>query len=219
MTPSKEDYLKKIVELGGEHQIISNKKLVQAMGVSAASVTEMNTRLLKADLITYIPYKGVQVTPQGLRQANQLIRKHRIWESFLVEKLNFDWDEVHEEAEKLEHVSSDKLIDRLAELLGNPKYDPHGGLIPNSDGSMPASSFINLSELDCSSHFIIREVSDLPEILAYISQKQIHLGQKYYLQEYDQLNAIHVLVVPETQQLILVNQETANQIKIELVEG
>lgn len=219
MTPTREDYLKRIVELGGEHQIISNKELVQALDVSAASVTEMNNRLLKDGLITYIPYKGVQVTRQGLQRANQLIRKHRIWELFLVEILNFNWDEVHDEAEKLEHVSSDKLIERLANLLGNPKYDPHGGVIPNADGSIPETSFVYLSDLKTKHHIIIREVNDLPENLAYISKKQIQLGQDYFMQEYDPLNAIYMLEDSESGERIFINQKAAQQIKVEILEA
>lgn len=217
MTQSREDYLKKIVELGGEHQVVSNKALVQALNVSAAAVTDMNSRLLKEGLISYQPYKGVQVTDKGLQKANKLIRKHRLWELFLVEKLQFAWDEVHEEAEKLEHVSSDKLMEQLAILLGHPKYDPHGGVIPNPDGSIPETDYVNLSEVKGQSQIVIREVSDLPEILAYIAQKGIQLGQHYQLEEYDKLNEIYILASPATPKHILVNQKAAEQIKVEVL--
>src|SRR5690606_28481812 len=101
MTPSKEDYLKTIVSLGGATKVVNNKQLVAAMNVSAASVTDMNTKLLKEGLITHTPYRGVQVTEKGLRLANQVIRKHRIWEVFLLEKLGYDWKEVHADADRL----------------------------------------------------------------------------------------------------------------------
>ena len=113
MTPHKEDYLKVIMELGGDKQLVNNKQIGQALSVSAASVTEMSVKLLKDGLISHIPYQGVQITDKGQLIANKLIRKHRLWEVFLSEKLDFNWDEVHDEAELLEHVSSDRLIDSL----------------------------------------------------------------------------------------------------------
>ena len=134
MTPHKEDYLKVIVELGGTNELVNNKQIGKALSVSPASVTEMSSKLLKEGYISHIPYQGVQITEKGLLIANKLIRKHRLWEVFLADKLGFDWTEVHEEAELLEHVSSDFLIDRLDAYLGFPKYDPHGGVIPDKDG-------------------------------------------------------------------------------------
>jgi len=109
MTPHKEDYLKVIMELGGDQQMINNKQIGKALSVSAASVTEMSTKLLKDGLISHIPYQGVQITEKGQLIANKLIRKHRLWEVFLADKLGFNWGDVHEEAEMLEHVPSDRL--------------------------------------------------------------------------------------------------------------
>lgn len=183
MTPNKEDYIKAIYELGGETDVVSNKKLVQALSVSAASVTEMNARLLKEDLITYTPYQGVKLTENGLRIANKLIRKHRLWEVFLSEKLGYNWNEVHADADLLEHVSSDFLIDRLASFLNEPKFDPHGGMIPNKDGTMKEMNLTPLVEVDEGKHFVIKEVDDQEEFLKYLLQKNVQLGDEYILKE------------------------------------
>lgn len=181
MTPSKEDYLKTIAGLGGETKIVNNKQLVEALHVSAASVTDMNSKLLKEGLITRIPYKGVQVTEKGLRLANQVIRKHRIWEVFLLEKLGYDWKEVHAEADRLEHASSDELIERLYHFLGEPEFDPHGGTIPARDSTTSAAQSTSLIELSPGESFVIKEVKDDQPFLEYLTSKKIQLRAHYTL--------------------------------------
>ncbi|MCC5889621.1 MAG: metal-dependent transcriptional regulator [Alkalibacterium sp.] len=181
MTPNKEDFIKAIYELGGHEQVVSNKALVKALSISAASVTEMNTRLLKEGLITHLPYQGVQLTDKGLRIANQLIRKHRIWEVFLAEKLGYDWNEVHKDADLLEHVSSDFLIERLNVFLGEPTFDPHGGVIPNKDGTITEIDSTPLIECTVDDQFKIQEVDDQEEFLEYLLYKNVQLGKKYTL--------------------------------------
>lgn len=181
MTPNKEDFIKAIYELGGEETVVSNKALVKALSISAASVTEMNTRLLKEGLITHLPYQGVQLTEKGLRIANQLIRKHRIWEVFLAEKLGYDWNEVHKDADLLEHVSSDFLIERLNVFLGEPTFDPHGGVIPNKDGTITEIESTPLIECQAGDQFKIQEVDDQEEFLEYLLYKNVQLGKHYTL--------------------------------------
>ena len=122
MTPNREDYLKLIFELGGDEVKVNNKQIVSGLDVSAASVSEMIS-----------PYQGVQLTEKGLKKASTLIRKHRIWEVFLVEHLNYTWNDVHEEAEVLEHVTSQTLVNRLADYLNHPEFCPHGGVIPEDN--------------------------------------------------------------------------------------
>jgi len=109
MTPNREDYLKLILELGGDQIKISNKQIVSGLNISAASVSEMITKLVKEGLVEHTPYQGVQLTLAGLTSASALIRRHRLWEVFLVEHLNYTWNEVHDDAEVLEHVTSEKL--------------------------------------------------------------------------------------------------------------
>lgn len=182
MTPHKEDYLKVIVELGGTNELVNNKQIGKALSVSPASVTEMSSKLLKEGYISHIPYQGVQITEKGLLIANKLIRKHRLWEVFLADKLGFDWTEVHEEAELLEHVSSDFLIDRLDAYLGFPKYDPHGGVIPDKDGRIEETASHPMTELSVGRRFVIKEVDDDDqEFLAYLLEKNVKLGIPYLL--------------------------------------
>lgn len=130
MTPNREDYLKLILELGGDQQQISNKQIVSGLAISAASVSEMISKLVKEGLVKHTPYQGVQLTTAGLEKASSLIRRHRLWEVFLVEHLNYSWNEVHDDAEVLEHVTSDTLAHRLEIYLNHPEYCPHGGMIP-----------------------------------------------------------------------------------------
>lgn len=121
MTPNKEDYLKMIYELGGNNKKVSNKQLVTRLMVSAASVSEMVTKLLKEGFVEHVPYQGIQLTQAGLQKASALVRKHRLWEVFLVNYLGYAWNEVHEEAEVLEHVTSIELARRLDKYLISPK--------------------------------------------------------------------------------------------------
>lgn len=184
ISPSKEDYLKTIFNLNGFEHMVSNKDLSAALNVSAASVTDMNNRLVKEDLITYYPYKGVQLTDLGIKVANQLIRKHRIWEVFLYEKLGFEWNEVHEEADRLEHSSSNIVIERLNDFLGNPTYDPHGGLIPNADGTVDEEKtpLVPLKNIKVNNYFIVREVPDEDsDLLNYLSEIGLSLNNEYEL--------------------------------------
>lgn len=183
MTPQKEDYLKVIVELGGDKELVNNKLIGKALSVSAASVTEMSAKLLKEGYIVHIPYQGVKVTEKGLAVANQMIRKHRLWEVFLAEHLGFSWDEVHDVAEKLEHVSSDELIARLDKFLGYPKSDPHGGTIPDQEGNIVSIDSYRLFELKIGESFTIQEVADETDFLQYLSRKGIHLGKIYTMKE------------------------------------
>lgn len=182
ISPSKEDYLKTIFNLKGYERVVNNKDLAAALNVSAASVTDMNNRLVKEDLINYYPYKGVELTELGIKVAYQLIRKHRIWEVFLYEKLGFEWNEVHKEADRLEHASSNIVIERLNEFLGNPTYDPHGGLIPNADGTIDKEDrpLMPLKDLKVNDYFIVREVPDEDgELLNYLSDKGFSLNDEY----------------------------------------
>jgi len=195
MTPHKEDYLKVIVELGGTNELINNKEIGKALSVSPASVTEMSSKLLKEGFISHIPYQGVQITEKGLLIANKLIRKHRLWEVFLADKLGFDWTEVHEEAELLEHVSSDFLIDRLDAYLGFPKYDPHGGVIPDKDGIIEESSGHPMTDLAVGRRFIIKEVDDDDqEFLSYLLDKNVKLGVPYQLTEIENYEGPYTFV-------------------------
>lgn len=216
ISPTKEDYLKAIYNLNGAYEKVSNKELAKELSVSAASVTEMNSRLVKENLVDNYPYRGVKLTESGIRSANQLIRKHRIWEVFLYEKLNFQWDEVHPEADRLEHASSDELIERLSEYLENPVYDPHGGIIPNADGTVN-EEIIPLSPLDeltIGMYFVVKEVADDEELLNYLLNKGLTLNKSYKLISKDDYDGAINILNNENDEVILISGKATEKIKV-----
>ena len=177
MTPNKEDYLKMIYELGGNNKKVSNKQLVTRLMVSAASVSEMVTKLLKEGFVEHVPYQGIQLTQAGLQKASALVRKHRLWEVFLVEKLNFSWDEVHEIAEELEHIKSEVLINKLDEFLGFPSFDPHGDPIPDGQGIIKKIEKHLLSDAEVNKDYKCIGVKDSStDFLKYLDKQKIALG-------------------------------------------
>lgn len=217
MTPNKEDFIKAIFELGGKEKVVTNKDLVRMLSISAASVTDMNTRLLKEELITHLPYQGVMLTEKGLLIANQLIRKHRIWEVFLAEKLGYDWNEVHADADLLEHVSSDLLIERLNIFLEEPTFDPHGGVIPNQDGTVPEIHSTPLIECKVGDRFKIQEVDDQEDFLEYLLYKKVHLGKEYILAEIEPYDGPLTLET-STGEKTVIGHKAAFKIFVDIIE-
>ncbi len=145
---TEENYLKAIFKLAENHtRKISTTKIAEIVDTSAASVTDMLKRLSEKDLVEYQKYKGVKLTTAGNQIATQLIRKHRLWEVFLVDILAFNWDEVHDIAEELEHIASEELINRLESFLGHPRFDPHGDPIPSASGKFTLRTQVPLSEV------------------------------------------------------------------------
>jgi DtxR family Mn-dependent transcriptional regulator len=137
LSESQEDYLKQIFLLGGDGERVSTQALARRLRVKPASVTEMVGRLAQLGLVEHAPYRGVRLTDAGRRVALEMLRHHRLLETFLVEALGYDWDQVHEEAERLEHVISERFEERIAEAMGHPTHDPHGDPIPAPDLSLP----------------------------------------------------------------------------------
>jgi DtxR family Mn-dependent transcriptional regulator len=137
LSESQEDYLKQIFLLGGDRDRVSTKALARQLQVKPASVTEMIGRLAQLGLVEHAPYRGVWLTEAGRRVALEMLRHHRLLETFLVEALGYEWDQVHEEAERLEHVISERFEERIAEAMGHPTRDPHGDPIPAPDLSLP----------------------------------------------------------------------------------
>lgn len=214
MTPSKEDYIKLIVELGDNNRIVANKEIAEAMDVKAASVTDMIIKLVEDGLVDYEPYKGVRATHKGHALASKLIRKHRIWEVFLFENLGYSWDEVHDEADVLEHASSDKLIERLYNYLGQPTHDPHGGVIPEEGGLIDRSDYTRLADLKEPIRFKFIETSDEPELLKYIDNKNFKLNQDYLFIDRDPYDGQFLLQNQSGEQISL-SPGAANNIYIE----
>lgn len=193
LTPNKENFIKAIHELNGEVEMVSNKDLSKLLNVSAASITDMNARLVKEKIITYTPYRGVKLTNKGIEIAHQLIRRHRLWEVFLSEKLGYEWDEIHEDADLLEHISSDKLIERLDMYLGHPTVDPHGDLIPNQDGETIEADHKPLVECSVNETIRIKQVDDQDDFLKYLTDKNITLEKDYMVSEVDPYDGPFIL--------------------------
>ena len=155
-----EDYLKAIFKLQGENLPVSTTALAAELDRSAASVTNMVKGLAEQGLLDHEPYRGVRLTPHGESTALRIIRRHRVIETYLIERLGYTWDGVHEEADRLEHAASDGLIDRMARALGDPDEDPHGAPIPSSDGVIASRDLVSLTELPAGVDAVVREVSD-----------------------------------------------------------
>ncbi|RKN82571.1 metal-dependent transcriptional regulator [Ulvibacterium marinum] len=178
MTLSEEDYIKAIYHLGkGERTSVSTNAIAEQMETKPSSVTDMIKKLSEKGLVNYKKYKGVSLTEFGTKTALTLVRKHRLWEVFLVEKLDFSWDEVHEVAEQLEHVKSEKLVDRLDKHLGYPQVDPHGDPIPSKEGEFKKAVKKLLSEVPIGAEGICVGVKDsTPPFLKFLDKNSIALG-------------------------------------------
>ena len=177
---AEENYLKAIYHLssGGQNQVNTNA-IAERLKTKPASVSDMIRKLSEKSVITYLKYQGVNVTKLGKKKALWVIRKHRLWEVFLVEKLNFHWDEVHEIAEQLEHIHSSLLISRLDEYLEYPKFDPHGDPIPDEDGIISSKPRIILSELEKGTDSLLVSMKDTGAVfLNYLDRIDMKIGAK-----------------------------------------
>ena len=177
---SEENYLKSIFHLQTiSGKGISKSAIAKKLDTKPSSVTDMIKKLADKQVLVYKKYQGVTLTNLGMKVAASIIRKHRLWEVFLVEKLNFSWDEVHDVAEQLEHIKSPKLINELDEFLGFPKKDPHGDPIPDKDGNFQKIEKRLLSTLEENKFGICVGVNDSSsEFLKYLDKHQISLGQQ-----------------------------------------
>lgn len=170
-TQAVEDYLKNIYELQALAEKVSTTDLAERLSVAPASVTGMVKKLAAMKLLKHEPYHGVLLTKAGEKIALEVIRHHRLVESYLTEALGVPWDKVHEEADKWEHVLSEEMEDRISAMLGNPTTDPHGAPIPARDGSLPETSLRRLSDLKPGERAVVAEVSDHdPELLRYLGE-------------------------------------------------
>ncbi|MDQ6878969.1 MAG: metal-dependent transcriptional regulator [Candidatus Dormibacteraeota bacterium] len=159
-TRAQEDYLKALYLLHGDQRPVPTRDLAQRLGISSPSVSEMVTRLSAQGLVEHDRYRGQQLTREGRKVALELVRHHRLLEMFLVQVLGYSWDEVHEEAELLEHVMSDRMEQRIFELLGRPVLDPHGHAIPSASGKVRSLSERPLSECRAGERVVVQGVSD-----------------------------------------------------------
>lgn len=193
---SEENYIKTIYHLQQHTQLVSTNEIANNMQTRASSVTDMLKKLAEKNLVEYTPYKGTRLTTSGINCATQIIRKHRLWEVFLVEKLHFSWAEVHEVAEQLEHIKSRKLIDQLDQFLDFPKYDPHGDPIPDSHGNYHVEVKTALSQLQPGQQGSLTGVLDTSSaFLKYLDKHQIQLGTNIQLIDIEPFdNSCHIAI-------------------------
>ena len=194
MTPNKEDYLKCIYEIGTEMQKITNKEIATRMQVSPPAVTEMIKRMKSENLILKDKENGYLLTDIGLKLVSELYRKHRLIEVFLVHHLDYTSDQIHEEAEVLEHTVSDLFVERLDKLLGFPKTCPHGGTIPAKGELLVEINNIPLADTKEAGTYLLTRVHDSFELLKYLENHAIHIGDQVKVKQFDNFSNTFTLV-------------------------
>ncbi len=185
LSPTKEDYIKVLFELGGRFNRVSNKEVSNRLDISPPTVTEMMNSLVKVEWVEYTPYKGSILTDKGTAYAKEIIRKHRLWEVFLVEKLGFDIEDVHPEAELLEHTTSNDVADKLEAYLGYPEYCPHGGAITISQMDVQEDHTITISEAEIGDEVVISRIVDEDKLLKYFKNQHLNIGDRITVTDID----------------------------------
>ncbi len=174
---SEENYIKSIYHLQQQAGLVNTNSLAAEMQTKAASVTDMLKKLSAKKILQYEKYKGFKLTEHGRKVALSVVRKHRLWEYFLVEKLGFAWDKVHDIAEELEHISSNDLIEKLQQFLGNPSFDPHGDPIPDSNGRIPKLNQLCVTALPLNKSAAVSSVTNQsPQMLEMLKHYAIAIG-------------------------------------------
>lgn len=212
MFRAEEDYVKAIYALTIEKDksLVEVGELASYFGFTNQSVNDMIKKLQNKKLIKYQPYKGVLLTKSGLKEAVRLIRAHRLWEVFLTKNLKFNWSQVHDDAEQLEHVSSDKVIDALDNYLGNPKYCQHGNPIPNKEGNVFPLTTKSILDLNNDDKFKIMRVLDQKALLLYLDDLQIKLYDEFVVTNKDDFNGI--ISISNNDNLYVLSKEIASKI-------
>ena len=209
------DYLKAIWAVANTAPA-STSELAEHLNISAASVSAMLSKLQEMGLVEYERYRGVRLTELGQHEALKLIRRHRLLETFLIEYLSYTWDEVHEEAEAIEHAISDRFTKRLAALLDHPSHDPHGDPIPNADGTLPDTPNTPLTEVDIGEMLQVSRLwTQDADILAYLAKLGIQPGQRVQVREREPLGGLLHITVKEERTVI--SKELATLVRGEVV--
>lgn len=181
---SVENYLKNIYELGASEKKVTTSIIADKLKIAPASVTDMVKKLSSKGFLRHVPYKGVEVTEKGKRSALKIIRKHRLWEMFLVEVLHFSWDKIDDEAEEFEHIMSERMEEKIDEVLGFPKVDPHGDPIPQKDGTIKKMNLQPLGEAQEGAMVRVLRVNDSnPEMLQYASSIGLSLNKRIVVKQ------------------------------------
>ena len=212
MTFSEENYLKTIYHITAASGVeVSTNAIAERMETKASSVTDMLKKLAEKELIVYRKYQGVLLTEKGKLSAKMIVRKHRLWEVFLVDKLQFSWDEVHDIAEQLEHIKSEKLINKLDDFLGNPTEDPHGDPIPDVNGVIKKADKLLLSEVEINKKYRCIGVKDSSsDFLKYLDKQKIALGSTFLVKEKEIFD--DTLVVEVDSREITISNKIANNL-------
>ena len=214
---TEENYLKAIFKFSTNGEMVGTNTLAKYLQTTPASVTDMVKRLSDKELVEYQPYYGVRLLDLGTRIALKIIRKHRLWEVFLVNILNFTWDEVHDTAEQLEHVNSPLLVDKLDEFLGFPKFDPHGDPIPNKDGQFTERITRQLSSCLAAETVLVAGVTeDAPTFLQYLDKIGIRIGSKIHINEVISFDNSIIMRIADRE--VVLSGEFARQILVSELE-
>ena len=191
-----ENYLKTIYHLStGNTTVVNNKQLAEKLNVIPATVTEAVKKLHDLKYVIYEKSYGTRLSPTGSKMALNIVRRHRIWETYLAKELGFGWDEVHEIAEELEHIKNDKLIKKLSEKLGHPHFDPHGDPIPDEKGNIKKSNFIKLSEAKLKHNYKVMGVTDhSTTFLKYLEKYQLIIGASIIIKSIEDFDNSMIII-------------------------
>jgi DtxR family Mn-dependent transcriptional regulator len=215
---TEENYLKVIHRLSeATSEDISTNAVAELMQTKAASVTDMLRKLADKGWVNYQKYQGVRLSGEGEKIALSIVRKHRLWEVFLVDKMGFNWDEVHEIAEQLEHIESDQLVNKLDEYLGFPKTDPHGDPIPNKDGILPELAYLHLSDIKAGKNCKLMGVAqDSAVFLQLLTKLNLNLGAKLDIKEINEFDR-SIFVSINDAEPIFISHEVAKNILVKIL--
>ncbi len=216
VTLSEENYLKAIYHLGKEGTIaVSTNAIAEKIESKASSVTDMIKKLAEKNLANYVKYQGVSLTNEGRLAAASVIRKHRLWEVFLVDKLNFSWDEVHDIAEQLEHIKSLKLINELDAFLQYPTHDPHGDPIPDKQGNCSPIKSINILEIEEGKEGVLSFVKDSSDVfLKYLNKNNLALGDTIKVLDFEPFD--NSLSIETKTKKLIISKEVAQNLYLSL---
>ena len=221
LSQSEENYLKSIFNLLSENDVtqINTNLIAEDLSTKPSSVTEMIKKLSDKNLVSYKKYKGSHLTKSGQQIAVQVIRKHRLWETFLVEKLNFKWNEVHDIAEQLEHIKSTLLTNKLSSFLNHPKFDPHGDPIPDENGVFPKHDSIGkLTDLLCNQNSVVVKIgSDNTDLLSYLSKHNIGIHTQLKCLEKNEFDDSMTIEI-NGQQSINLSKKVVKNIYIKIIK-
>jgi len=213
LTSVEENYLKYMFQLSEttENGIVKTNDLAYKLNHSAATVTDMLKKLYAKKLVVYKKYYGASLSKSGLHIAIRVLRKHRLWETFLVKNLKFTWDKIHDIAEQLEHIQSDELVDRMDEYLGYPKFDPHGDPIPDKHGNISLPNVICLADAKLKKQYVLANVNDdSATFLKYLNKIQLQLNDKIKIIDKEEFDDTIQIIINDKKQLIISRDAALN---------